>query len=127
MYVLDTNVISELRRADKTNAAVLAWANSVPAESLYISAITLLEIEIGARRIFRRDVLQGSVLREWIDKRILPSFGGRILPVDATIATLCSQLHVPDPMPEYDSLIAATAIVHGFAIVTRDTADFIRM
>jgi len=126
MYLLDTNVLSELRRPDRAHLAVLTWANSVPTASVYVSAITILEIEIGAQRISRRDPRQGKVLRKWIDSRILPSFQDRILPVDIAIATLCASLHVPDRMPEYDSLIAATALVHGFQVVTRNTSDFAR-
>lgn len=124
MFVLDTNVVSELRRPEKADPKVSAWASSVPLASTYLSAITILEIELGALSVERRDDAQGRVLRAWIDGQILPCFEGRILPIDAAIAQRCARLHVPDPRAERDALIAATALVHGMTIVTRNVADF---
>lgn len=124
MFVLDTNVVSELRRPEKADPKVSAWASSVPLASTYLSAITILEIELGALSVERRDDAQGRVLRAWIDGQILPRFEGRILPIDAAIAQRCARLHVPDPRAERDALIAATALVHGMTIVTRNVADF---
>ena len=124
MYLLDTNVISELRRPEKADRAVVTWASTLPAASLLLSVISILEIELGARRIERRDAAQGAILRTWIDSQILPNFEGRILPVDTTVAFRCAQLHVPDPRGERDALIAATALVHGLTVVTRNVADF---
>jgi predicted nucleic acid-binding protein len=123
-YLLDTNVLSEMRRQDKMNAGVKAWADSVAIADQYLSAITLLEIELGVLSVSRRDKAQAAILRSWIDTRVLPSFAGRILSVDATVALRCAQLHVPDPRPELDALIAATALVHGLQVVTRNVADF---
>jgi toxin FitB len=123
-YLLDTNVISELRRLDRMDARVKAWAESVAIEDQYLSAVTLLEIELGARSVERRDRTQGAVLRDWIDTRVIPRFSGRILPVDAAVALRCAALHIPDPRPELDALIAATALVHGLRVVTRNVADF---
>ena len=124
MYVLDTNVLSELRRPAKAHPKVRAWANQVPVSLFYLCAITILEIELGALLVARKDPVQGAHLRAWIDGEILPRFEGRILPIDAAVAQRCAQLHVPDRMAERDALIAATALVHGMKIVTRNVPDF---
>lgn len=123
-FILDTNVLSELRRPDKANANVLTWASSQPITSTFLSVITILEIELGALSVERRDKSQGTVLRAWIDQQVLPRFEGRILPIDTEVARRGARLHVPDPRAERDALIAATALVHGFTVVTRNLADF---
>jgi len=126
MFVLDTNVVSELRkvRLGKANPQVARWADSVEAVTLYISAITVLELEKGVLMVERRDPRQGAALRAWLEGRVLPEFRDRVLPVDAAIARCCAQLHVPDPRSERDALIAATALVHGMTVVTHNLADF---
>ncbi|MCK1745844.1 type II toxin-antitoxin system VapC family toxin [Bradyrhizobium sp. 139] len=124
MFLLDTNVISELRRSDKAHRNVITWANAIPAASFFISAISILEIELGARLIERKDTAQGAVLRTWIDDYILARFEDRILAVDTAVVQRCAQLHVPNPRAERDALIAATALVHGLTIVTRNVGDF---
>lgn len=124
MFLLDTNVISELRRLDKADRNVVAWANAVPAANFFMSVISILEIEIGARLIERKDAAQGAVLRAWIDTQVLARFEGRILTIDTTVAQRCAQLHVPNPRAERDALIAATALVHGLTVVTRNVGDF---
>ena len=126
MFLLDTNVISELRKAGdgKADANVVAWLSSVDATTFYLSAITLMEIELGILRIERRDPAQGARLRAWMDQHILPEFADRTLPVDTAVALRCAPLHVPDPRPERDALIAATALAHGMTVVTRNVADF---
>lgn len=126
MFLLDTNVVSELRKAKagKANARVAAWAAQTNTASLYLSVITLLELELGVLSIERRDKPQGKLMRTWLDKQVLPAFDGRVLPVDAAIALRCARLHVPDPRAERDALIAATALVHGMTVVTRNVADF---
>lgn len=123
MYLLDTNVVSELRkpRADKR---VRAWAARVPPHSLYLSAITVSELEIGVLRVERRDARQGAALRKWFNGRVMVVFAERILPVDTGVALHCAQLNVPDPMAPADALIAATALVHGLIVVTRNVRDF---
>lgn len=126
MFLLDTNVVSELRKAGdgKADAAVIAWLSGVDAATLYLSAISLMELELGVLRIERRDTAQGARLRTWVDRYVLPEFLDRTLPVDAAVALRCAALHVPDPRPERDALIAATALVHGMTVVTRNVADF---
>jgi predicted nucleic acid-binding protein len=127
MFLVDTNVLSELRRRDRTNPSVAAWADTVHPADLFLSAITILEIEAGTLMLQRRDKAQGAVLRAWIDERVLPTFESRILPVDTAVALRCARLHVPDPRSERDALIAATALVHGLKLVTRNAADFAPM
>jgi predicted nucleic acid-binding protein len=126
MYLLDTNIVSELRKAKtgKVNDNVKAWAESVSATSMYISAITVLELETGILLIERRDTNQGAILRSWLDSHVLPAFAGRIIAVDTAVALRCAMLHIPDPRAYRDSLIAATALVHGLTVVTRNVADF---
>lgn len=126
MFLLDTNVVSELRkvRLVKADKRVAKWADSVAVVDLYLSAITVQELEIGVQLVERRDVAQGAVLRAWLNDQVLPAFAGRILPVDAAVALRSASLHVPDPQPVRDSLIAATALVHGMTVVTRNVSDF---
>ena len=126
MFLIDTNVLSELRKAGspKANQQVINWAASVPANSLYLSAITILEVETGILQIQRRDSAQGELLRTWFNIRVLPAFEKRVLPIDTNVAIQCAQLHVPDPRSERDALIAATALVHDLPVVTRNTSDF---
>jgi predicted nucleic acid-binding protein len=126
MFLLDTNVISELRRRDKANRNVAAWANALPAASAFLSVVSILEIELGALLMARKDAAQGAVLRAWIDQQILIRFEGRVLSIDTAVAQQCARLHVPDPQTERDALIAATALVHGLTVVTRNVADFER-
>jgi hypothetical protein len=126
MYLLDTNVISELRKAasGKADKNVVDWANSVSAARLFLSVITVLELETGILLIERRDPVQGAVLRSWLNSHVLPAFADRILVVDTGVAQRCAKLHVPDPRSDRDSLIAATAMVHDMTIVTRNMDDF---
>lgn len=126
MFILDTNVVSELRKskAGKANPGVTAWARSAAPESLYLSAITILELEIGVLGIERRDRRQGVLLRTWLDHSVIPAFEGRILSVDVAVAIRCAPLHVPDRRADRDALIAATALVHGMTIVSRNVDDF---
>jgi len=126
MYLLDTNVVSELRkvRAGKADPNVAAWAESVDAADLFVSVITLMELELGVLSIERKDAAQGAMLRAWLEQHVLPEFSARTLPVDTAVARRCARLHVPDKHDERDALVAATALVHGMSIVTRNVADF---
>jgi toxin FitB len=126
MFILDTNVVSELRKvkAGKADANVAAWAASVPSAALFLSVITILELETGVLLVARRDAKQGAMLRAWMDRHVLPAFEGRVFAVDTAVAQRCAALHVPDPRAERDALIAATALVHGMTVVTRNVADF---
>ncbi len=126
MYLLDTNVLSELRKAkaDRADHNVVKWASHIPTSSLFISAITILEIETGILLVERRDKVQGLHLRTWINEHVFPSFADRILPLDVAVAKQCAQLHVPDPVSDRDAMIAATALVYGMILSTRNTHDF---
>lgn len=126
MYLLDTNIISELRKAKSGRADknVIAWAADVSADSLFLSAITILELEIGIQLVEHRDAAQGTQLRAWLEGNVLPAFSGRILPIDVPVAQRCAKLHVPNPCSDRDALIAATALVHGMTVITRNIADF---
>lgn len=123
-YLIDTNVWSELRNRSRADSNVRTWAESANPAELYLSVVTVFELERGVLLIARRDAEQGSRLRRWLEERVLEPFDGRILPIDALIARRCAALHVPDPRPERDALIAATALMHGLAVVTRNVGDF---
>ena len=127
MFLLDTNVVSELRKAGsgKADKRVIAWAEGIAAINFYLSAISVLELELGILLIERRDQLQGAMLRTWFEKQVLVTFADRIIPIDAAVARRCARLHVPDPCSERDALIAASALVHGLTVATRNVDDFV--
>jgi len=126
MYLLDTNVVSELRKSadGRINKGVQSWAEAIFPELMFISAITILELEIGVLQIERRDKKQGAVLRRWLNQNVLPAFSDRVLPVDLAVAQRCASLHVPNPKSERDAMIAASAIESRMTIVTRNVSDF---
>lgn len=124
IYLLDTNVLSELRRADRGDARVRAWSQSLQLQNLFLSAITILEIEQGILRLNRRDAKTAELFRDWLTNYVLKQFDGRILAFDWSAAIRCAAMHVPDPQPDRDSIIAATAAVHGLTVATRNVADF---
>lgn len=123
-YLLDTDVLSEMRKLGRANPRVKDWATRVDAAQLFLSAVTIFEIELGTRLMERRDSRQGAMLRTWIEDWVLPAFSGRILPIDTQVAIRCATLHVPDPRSFRDSLIAAAALVYGMTVVTGNTRDF---
>jgi len=126
MYILDTNVVSELRkiRAGTADKGVMEWAESVDASELFVSSITIMELELGILSMERKDARQGALLRYWLEQHVLPEFTARTLPLDTAVALRCAKLHVPDKRGERDALIAATALVHGMTVITRNIADF---
>ena len=119
MFLLDTNVVSELRKVNtgRADVHVARWQAAQSPEVLFLSAVTILELE-------RKDRAQGDSLRRWIEGQVLRVFVDRILSFDAAVARRCAALHVPDPRPDRDAMIAATALVHGLTLVTRNERDF---
>jgi len=126
MFILDTNVVSELRKSKsgKSNVHVLDWAAQVDDASLFLSSITILELELGTLLMERRDPIQGANLRAWLEGQVLPAFATRVLPIDIAVSRRCASLHIPNPRSYRDSLIAATALVNGMTVVTRNVSDF---
>jgi predicted nucleic acid-binding protein len=94
------------------------------AGSSYLSAVTLLELEMGVLQVERRDAAQGRIIRTWLDSHVLPAIAGHVLAIDAAVALQCARLHVPDKFSERDAVIAATALVRAMTAVTRNVADF---
>ncbi|MCU6502559.1 type II toxin-antitoxin system VapC family toxin [Rugamonas sp. A1-17] len=126
MFILDTNVVSELRKValGKANSSVQQWATSAEPRALYLSAITIHELEIGVLQLKRRNAIGSEVLRKWLDGHVLSSFSGRILPVDTAVAQRAAVLHIPQTRPWADAFIAATALVHDMIVVTRNVSDY---
>ena len=126
MFLIDTNVISESRKIRSGRAApeVIAWLKATDPCTTFISAMSLFELELGVVRVERRDAAQGEKLRGWLDRTVKPGFADRVLAMDTAVAIACAGLHVPDPASERDSWIAATALVHGLTVVTRNIANF---
>lgn len=127
MYLLDTEVLAELGRRQKIHPAVARWANSVTPLELFLSAISLLEIEAEALRLEASEPAQGAALRTWVDQKVIPAFDGRVLPVDLAVAQQSARLHVLEVRAERDALIAATALVHRLVVVTRRAGEFKRL
>ena len=123
MYLLDTGVVLELRkaRAGQSDPGLAAWAGGVARQKLFISALNLLEIENAAARLGRKDRAAGLVVRQWIDDHVMPAFDGRVLPVDAAVVRRRAQLPYANTR---DGLLAATALEHGLTFVTRKVSAF---
>ena len=126
MYLLDTNVISELRKvkSGKVDKNVQEWSIHIDPQLMYVSSITIHELELGILLAERTDQVKGNILRKWMNNHILPAFENRILSVDKNVVLVSAKYHVPDPKPYRDTLIAATAVVHNMTVVTRNTDDF---
>ena len=126
MYLLDTNVVSELRKvkSGRADPQVVAWSQRVSTTHLFLSVITVQELETGVLLKERSDPAQGAVLRRWLEDQVLPAFAGRLLPVNLEVARRCAALNVPQTRPQRDGLIAATGLVHDLTVVTRNTSDF---
>jgi toxin FitB len=124
MYILDTNVVSELRKGKKAYPNVTTWVAGTDVDSMFISVVSIMEIDIGIRRLVK-DATQQEMLRQWFQGNVLTSFEGKILPINTDVALICASLHVPDAKSDRDAWIAATALVHGMTVVTRNTSDFI--
>jgi len=123
-YLLDTNVVSEVRKP-QADPHVRAWFASVASDSLYLSVLTVGEIRRGVERLRRRDPAQAAIFETWL-ARLRREYADRLLPVTAEIAEEWGRLNVPDPIPTIDGLLAATARVRGLVLVTRNTADLVR-
>ncbi len=128
MFLLDTNVVSELRKlpSGRANPGVGAWAASVSSALMFLSVISVHELEHGIMSAERSDSTKGQILRRWFDDTVIPAFSGRIVPLDHAVAVRSAALHVPDPAPYRDTFIGGTALVHAMTIVTRNTRDFER-
>jgi predicted nucleic acid-binding protein len=126
MLLLDTNVVSELRKValGKASANVQRWASKTNADSMYLSVVTIHELEIGICRLQRRNDFSSNTLRQWLENYVLKAFSGRILPIDTTVAQRSAALHLPQTRPWADAFIAATALVHDMIVITRNTRDF---
>lgn len=129
MFLLDTEVVSELRlaRSDRADPGLVSWAEQVEPSTVFLSVVSLHELELGVRLKQDHDQRRGQLLRQWLDQQVLPSFAGRILPVDEAVTRCSAALHAPDPRPLRDGLLAATALVHALVMVTRHASDFLPM
>jgi hypothetical protein len=125
MFLLDTNVVSELRKR-RGDAGVKQWVAQQSVADLAISVVTVIEIETGILRKARTDPEQAQILTRWFEQNVLTGFADRILPLDLAAARRVASLHVPDQAPQHDALIAGTALAHGLTVVTRNTRDFER-
>jgi len=127
MFLVDTNAISEARKASTSRGDrnLAAWFTKVPIDALFLSAITIQELEVGVLRAERKDTAKGIVLRRWMNDFVLRNFRHRILAVDTAVAIHAAQLQIKKTPPRLDNLIAATAYVHGFSVVTRNVGDFV--
>lgn len=129
MFLLDTNVVSDLRKVKSGNVDpdFREWASNLQIHQAYISVMTIFEIEMGIAKKERKDAVQGAILRDWFENKVRPTFKDRVLPITSEISTCAANLHVPDPKSDRDAFIAATGLEHGLIVVTRNIDDFINM
>ena len=124
-FLLDTNIVSELRKpAERRSEQFNDWAEGLTPSDTALSVITVLELRAGIESKRRNDPKQAEVLGAWLEKSVLPAYAGRVLDVDQPVADVAARLHVPDRKPAHDALIAATAQAHGLTLVTRNVVDF---
>jgi predicted nucleic acid-binding protein len=123
-YLLDTNIVSELRKR-QPDPRVVAWYDSVPSSRLFLSVLTVGEIRLGIERLRRKDGAAADGLERWL-RGLLSAYGEHIIGIDAETAQEWGRLSVPDPLPVIDGLLAASARVRGWTLVTRNTADLAR-
>jgi predicted nucleic acid-binding protein len=123
--LVDTNVVSELKRGRNADSRVLAWFSQMPNEQIFTSVIVLGEVRRGIELMARRDKPQSELLERWYSS-VREQLANRVLAVDEAVMTVWSRISVPDPLPAYDGLIAATALVHGMTIATRNATDYRR-
>ena len=124
MMLLDTNVLSELRKASRCHASVATWQQDQALEDQFVSVVSLLELKLGIELEARKNAIFAARLTQWYEGQVKPTFQDRIFSVDLQIAETCARLHAVRTRPYRDSLLAATALVHGLTLVTRNTADF---
>jgi hypothetical protein len=123
-YLVDTNVVSQLRRRSRVNARAVAWFGSVEPGQLHVSAVTVFEIAHGIAQLARSEPIEAARLRRWLENAVIAAFSGRILPVDGEVAVRAAELHVGRTRLDADRFIAATALTHGLIVLTRNVRDF---
>lgn len=121
-YLIDTNIISEIRKGGRCDPNVAQWYDGIADDDLHLSVLVLGEIRQGVERSRRRDPDKANALHQWL-AQVSVAFEGRILPVDSIVAEVWGRMNVPDPISTVDGLMAATAKVHGLTLVTRNIAD----
>lgn len=129
MYLLDTNIVSESRKlgTSRIDPHAAIWLSEIDAETTFVSAMTIFELEIGVQRMERRDAKQGAALRRWFQDQIMTIYEHRTLPLTRAVALICAGLHIPDSKSERDAWIAATALDAKLTLVSRNVADFANM
>lgn len=129
MYLLDTNIVSESRKlgTSRIDPNAAQWLSEIDAETTFVSAMTIFELEIGVQQMERRDAKQGAALRRWFDDQVMTNYEYRTLPLTRAVALICAGLHIPDTKSERDAWIAATAIDARLTLVSRNVADFANM
>jgi predicted nucleic acid-binding protein len=123
-YLIDTNIASELRKAHRAHPLVSSWSSHLAQTDMFLSIMTIMEIEAGHLRLASKDPVRAKLFREWLHLQIIPDYEGRILTADLEVALQLAALHVPTKRSERDAILAATALVHGLVVVTRNVKDF---